>query len=222
MEPSGIALFSLTNSLYIADTNNNAIRRFDTVTHVVTTFAGVDSYAAVGLLDGIGTQARFRLPRGVAVDSNGYIFVADSGNFAVRMISSSGQVSTIAGGYPTAASGHVDGVGTFSRFGLVYGVSCGSAGELWIGDAGVGVSNSSIRQLSYPFSAPQFTLSPTASPTTILSSLAPSPGVTASPTAVSTSIPSPVPSGALTISPAPTGPVVASSTYKSRVPGVRV
>jgi len=62
-----------------------------------------------GFLDGTGSDARFRHPEGVAVDHDGYAYIADTGNHAVRMISPSGKVSTIAG---TGAPGNEDGFAT--------------------------------------------------------------------------------------------------------------
>ena len=59
-----------------------------------------------GFVDGLGSDARFRHPEGVAVDHDGYVYVADTGNHAIRMISPSGRVSTLAG---TGSPGSDDG-----------------------------------------------------------------------------------------------------------------
>ena len=61
-----------------------------------------------GFLDGLGADARFRHPEGVAVDHEGYVYVADSGNHAIRLISPTGRVTTLAGSsYPGSADGLV-------------------------------------------------------------------------------------------------------------------
>ncbi|KAL9185156.1 hypothetical protein ACHAXT_002933 [Thalassiosira profunda] len=65
-----------------------------------------------GFVDGTGSGARFRHPEGVAVDHDGYAYVADTGNHAIRMISPGGKVTTLVGtGTPGSTDGlAVDGV----------------------------------------------------------------------------------------------------------------
>eukprot|EP00985_Skeletonema_marinoi_P033166 scaffold40638_cov190-Skeletonema_marinoi.AAC.2 len=74
----------------------------------VFTLAGSKS-GEEGFVDGEGSDARFRHPEGVAVDHDGYVYVADTGNNAIRMISPNGNVTTIAG---TGKSGSKDGLST--------------------------------------------------------------------------------------------------------------
>jgi len=90
--PHGVAV-DAAGVVYVADTVNNRIRRVGT-DGTVSTIAG-DSTA--GLQNGSGSQARFNAPQGVAVDSQGNIYVADTGNAAVRKIDAGGTVSTLAG-----------------------------------------------------------------------------------------------------------------------------
>lgn len=80
-------------NVYVADTDNHTIRKI-TPTGVVTTLAGRPGQS--GFADGAGGQARFSEPRGVAVDAAGNVFVADTGNAAVRQIAPDGVVTTIA------------------------------------------------------------------------------------------------------------------------------
>jgi DNA-binding beta-propeller fold protein YncE len=86
--------------VYVADTNNNAIRQV-TPAGVVTTLAGPpaapSSFGIVGLQDGVGTSARFNAPQGIAVDRLFNLYVADTNNHAIRMVTPGGVVSTIAG-----------------------------------------------------------------------------------------------------------------------------
>ena len=89
--PRGIAIDTAGN-IYIADTANNKVRRISPA-GIVETFAGSGSPAYI---DGIGTGAAFNAPRGIAVDSSGYVYVADTGNNKIRKISPLGSVSTIA------------------------------------------------------------------------------------------------------------------------------
>lgn len=90
--PQGIAV-DANGLVYVADTANNRIRRI-TTDGTVSTFAG-DGTA--GFQNGAGNQARFNAPQGVAVDSQGNVYVADTGNSAVRKIDATGTVSTLAG-----------------------------------------------------------------------------------------------------------------------------
>ena len=89
--PEGITIDSEGN-LFVADSANNAIRKI-TPTQEVTTIAG----GTRGSLDGNGTDAQFFTPRGIAIDSHNNIFVADSDNYTIRKITSTGEVTTVAG-----------------------------------------------------------------------------------------------------------------------------
>lgn len=90
--PQGIAVGG-NGVVYIADTANNRIRRIAT-DGTVTTLAGDGT---PGLQNGAGNQARFNAPQGIAVDSQGNVYVADTGNAAVRKIDAAGVVSSVAG-----------------------------------------------------------------------------------------------------------------------------
>ena len=81
-DPAGLAMDSLGN-IYVADRGNHAIRKI-TPDGIVTTLAGSGS---PGRADGTGRAASFDLPTGVAVDLFGNVYVADSGNNAIRKIS---------------------------------------------------------------------------------------------------------------------------------------
>jgi len=88
------------NALYVTDTNNHAIRKIDTTTNAVTTFAGsggnidTDLAAASGSADGTGTAATFSLPRGIAVDAAANLYVSDQGLTKLRKITNAGVVTT--------------------------------------------------------------------------------------------------------------------------------
>jgi serine/threonine protein kinase len=97
--PGGIAV-DLDGTIYVADTYNNTIRKI-TPLGQVTTFAGLAGQQ--GDQDGIGLSARFALPLSMALDRVGNLYVADSGNRAIRIINRDGQVTTMHPTITTAA-----------------------------------------------------------------------------------------------------------------------
>jgi len=78
----GVAAHSFGN-VFVVDTGNSTIRKI-TSTGVVTTFAG--TAGTTGTDDGTGAAARFYTPAGVAVDSSGNVYVADTYNNRIRKI----------------------------------------------------------------------------------------------------------------------------------------
>jgi sugar lactone lactonase YvrE len=105
--PTGIVAAS-DGTLVVADTGNHTIRRI--VSGLVSTLAG--TAGSVGSTDATGAAARFNAPQGVAIDSAGNVFVADTGNNAVRMISPVGVVTTVATGFSAPKGIAVDAAGT--------------------------------------------------------------------------------------------------------------
>ena len=91
--PNGVAVDRNAN-VYVADTNNHVIRKI-TPDGTVTTLAGM--VGGSGSVDGPATIARFFSPWGLAVDRDGNVYVADSANHAIRMVTPSGIVTTVAG-----------------------------------------------------------------------------------------------------------------------------
>ncbi len=79
--PMAIAA-SGSESLYVADTKNNSIRKIALATGTVTTVAGL--VLQRGSADGIGSAARFDTPYGIAADGTGFVYVADTGNHIIR------------------------------------------------------------------------------------------------------------------------------------------
>jgi sugar lactone lactonase YvrE len=134
--PNGIVV-DLQNNLYVADQNNSTIRKI-TRDGIVTTLAGLAGIT--GSSDGIGSAARFNYPAGVAVDKAGNVYVADTGNSAIRKITAAGLVTTFAG-----LAGHVgaiEGPAPNARFNNPLGVAVDQAGNLYVADTG----NSTVRK----------------------------------------------------------------------------
>lgn len=91
-------------------------------TGIVTTVAGI--LGTKGSKDGIGTSATFGQPTGIAIDSNGNLFILDTANSTIRKLSTSGVVSTIAGS--AGNSGAVDGTGSTASFRQLISITCNS------------------------------------------------------------------------------------------------
>jgi hypothetical protein len=136
--PYAVATDSAGN-IYVADTGNSNILKI-TPAGVVTTLAG--TAGVTGSADGTGAAASFRNPTGIATDSAGDVYVVDSGNRTIRMITPTGVVTTLAGS--ATAGGSTDGTGTAARFGRPYGVATDSAGNLYVTDRG----NNNIRMIT--------------------------------------------------------------------------
>jgi DNA-binding beta-propeller fold protein YncE len=136
--PRGVAVDSAGN-VFVADTFNHTIRKI-TAAGVVTTLAGLAGSS--GTNDGTGSAARFFYPTGVAVDSAGNVFVADSNNHAIRKVTATGVVTTLAG--LSGAQGTNDGIGSAARFRFPAGVAVDSEGNVFVGDGG----NETIRNVT--------------------------------------------------------------------------
>src|SRR5579859_4981949 len=93
---------------------------------LVTTFAG----STLGYADGNGTNAQFYYPSGISIGPDGVIYVADTWNNRIRKITSSGVVSTIAGG----VAGDLDGQGTAAKFNKPTDVAMDKNGNLYVAD----------------------------------------------------------------------------------------
>src|SRR5438874_8938195 len=116
-QPWGIAVDS-AGIVYVADQANSTIRKI-TPAGVVTTIAG--AAGMFGSTDGSGSAARFNAPDGIAVDSSGNLYVADTLNSTIRKITSAGVVTTLAG--TAGVIGSADGTGSAARFNYPYALT---------------------------------------------------------------------------------------------------
>lgn len=126
--PTGIAIDTLLN-LYVADNNNYKVRRISSSFGKVVTLAGS---GLLGCVDGIGSTVKFYDPTGVAVDLNGVVYVTDSSAHVVRMISTTGLVTTLAGKFNVGTP--KDGVGTAAQFKYPWGITIDSAGFIYVAE----------------------------------------------------------------------------------------
>lgn len=135
-KPTGLAI-GASDDLYISDTGNHKIRRLSSGT--VSTYAGPSSSVlrdAGGqplgaLLNGNKASALFNAPAALAYGSDKSIYVADSGNNAIRKIAPSGAVVTIAGNGKIGAS---DGKGTEATFYHPQGIAVTNSGVIYVAD----------------------------------------------------------------------------------------
>jgi len=135
--PEGVAV-DASGNVYVADTSNDIIRKISAGANV-STFAGITG--APGHANGIGTSASFDSPVGIAVDSSGNVYVADSANDDIREISTTGVVITLAG---TGSTGFSNGTGIAASFDNPTGVAVDASGNVYVADQ----TNDSIRKIS--------------------------------------------------------------------------
>lgn len=137
--------FAADGNLLVTDTANHRIRKINLTTGGVTTIAG---NGASGFTDGPALQARLKSPSGIAVDSQGNIYIADSANFRIRKISSDfSTITTIAG---TGQSGFVEGPALTARFNTTEAIALINDNELLVVDSG----NRRIRKITNLNSSP--------------------------------------------------------------------
>jgi sugar lactone lactonase YvrE len=124
--PYGIGVLP-NDDLVIADDQLHVLRRV-TQAGVVTTFAG-DGVS--GTIDGPAASARFVLPRGIAVDAAGNVYVADNGAHRVRRVGTDNMVTTLAG---DGTAGFMDGAGNIAQFYGTEGIAVAANGTLYVAD----------------------------------------------------------------------------------------
>ena len=152
--PQGIA--AVGSDLYVADSGNHAIRKV-TSAGAVTTFAGSTS-GIPGLVNGTGTAARFDTPKGIATDGSS-LFVADTGNHAIRkIVIATGVVTTLAGSGVAGFSNNP--TGTSASFDSPEGIAVVGS-NLYVADTG----NHAVRKVVNSLAAAVTTIAGAAPPT---------------------------------------------------------
>ena len=137
-QPRAIAIGS-NGILYVADGNNQRIRKLDPVTREVTTLAGTGT---PGYADGAAASASFYLPSGIAIDGSDNLYVSDYFNHRIRKIDASTlQVTTLAG---SGNGAFANGNGTAASFSYPFGIAVDASQQVYVGDE----SNHRVRQIS--------------------------------------------------------------------------
>jgi sugar lactone lactonase YvrE len=129
--PIGLA-FDAAGNLYVADYSNQAVRK-------VTPGGGISTLAGTGIVgysgdNGPASQAQLNGPAGIAVDASGNVYVADSGNHVVRLVTPQGIISTFAGNGIATSSGD-GGPATSASLAIPADIAIDSKGNVYIVDA---------------------------------------------------------------------------------------
>lgn len=129
-------LLDAQGRLWISDTFNHSLRQLLPSGEVVT----VAGNGQEGFVDGPAPQARFRLPHGLALDAQGALYLADTGNHRIRKLLPSGEVTTVAGNGQAAFA---DGNAAVASLNQPWGLALDAQGNLFVADRG----NQRIRKI---------------------------------------------------------------------------
>ena len=141
-QPSAIAVDGAGNIIF-ADTGNNAIRKIDGVTGKISTIAGNLGSAGYSGDGNPAVSALLSSPQGLAIDSTGNLYIADTGNDCIREVSLSTQlIKTVAGNGSAGFSGD-GGAAVSAQFDQPWGIAVDANGNLYVADFG----NNRIRKI---------------------------------------------------------------------------
>src|SRR5688572_6253919 len=125
-DPFAVAV-GIDGTVYVADAGeSNRIQKI-ALDGTISTLAG----GSEGFSDGVGAEASFNTPSGLALSSDGNLFVADTGNNRIRKITPEGQVSTVAG---DGTAGYADGPAAQAQFNGPIGVAVDASGKIYVAD----------------------------------------------------------------------------------------
>ncbi len=135
--PSGVAISS-GGTLYVADFGNSLVRTVNTSTGAVVGFAGT---GVQGFLNGAAASAKFNGSANIVFDKSGNLFIADEQNNAIREVSASGNVTTVAG---SGVSGYLDGPASTAQFNHPEGMVFDASGNLYVVES----ANNVVRKIN--------------------------------------------------------------------------
>jgi len=138
--PTGVAV-DASGNVYICDNNNQRVRKVST-TGTITTIAGTGTVGYLGD-GGPAIDAELSYPVGVAVDAAGNVYIGDQGNSAIRMVDTSGTITTIAGNGGSGYSGD-GGPAAWAELSFPQAVKVDNAGNIYIADDG----NNAVRVIN--------------------------------------------------------------------------
>jgi uncharacterized protein (TIGR03437 family) len=131
--PSAL-VFDAAGNLYIADTANNRVRKVSFSANTITTYAGSGGTSFSG--DGLpAVDASLNAPRALAFDAAGNLYIADSGNHAIRMVSAKTQLMSTVAGTGTLGYNGDNIPATSAELNYPLGVTFDSAGNMYIADS---------------------------------------------------------------------------------------
>lgn len=140
--PSGLAVDG-SGAIFISDFGNHRVRRVDPVSGLISTVAGTGTQGSTGLtVTALATGLPLNSPNGLAIASNGDLYIADTGNHAVRKVTAAGMMSTVLG---TGSAGFsaLTQAASSAQLNLPQGVSFDLQGRLLIADT----ANNALRRL---------------------------------------------------------------------------
>lgn len=145
--PAGMCVDAAGN-IYFADPGRNVVRKID-FNGIISTMAGIAGSPSSGTFLGDGgpaTAARLNWPNDVCIDPAGNLYIADKNNHAIRKVSTSGIISTIAGigGFLNYGFTGDGGPATSAKLNNPQSISIDAAGNLYVSD----YSNDRIRKIS--------------------------------------------------------------------------
>ena len=150
--PWAVVVDTQSGCVYVSDCLNHCIRKVVPGEWAVSTFCGgggrADGHAECGYFDGEGTQARLCGPRGIALDYDKNLIIADSDNHAIRVVTGNATVTTLAGSLVGGdeAAGFADGQGSSARFDRPLAVAVDGKGAILVADR----NNHRVRKIDGP------------------------------------------------------------------------
>ncbi len=206
--------YLLIGNVYVADRDNHRIRKVTVSTGILTTIAGSSTSSSYSGDNGAATSARLSYPCGVALDSSGNVYIADTYNDRIRkVVVVTGIITTIAGTGASSYSGD-GGAATSAALYNPSGIAIDSSRNIFIADS----YNNRIRKITAETQSPTAipTVTPSLTPSTSIPSIVP----TVIPTARPSVIPSIIPTANPSVTPTTIMPTVIPTARPSVIPTV--